>query len=85
MERCEICQNEYDKSFYVILNGKTHTFDCFECAIQSLAPPCSRCHVKVVGHGVEVNNEVFCSASCAHLAGRLEPRDRIPAFGYGHL
>jgi hypothetical protein len=31
MARCEVCGNDYDKSFQV-LDGTTHVFDCFECA-----------------------------------------------------
>jgi hypothetical protein len=39
MAVCEHCGNEYDKSFQVIMGGKTHNFDSFECAIHALAPP----------------------------------------------
>ncbi len=35
---CEQCGNEYDKTFDVMMNGRKHTFDSFECAIQMLAP-----------------------------------------------
>jgi hypothetical protein len=35
---CEHYGNEYDKSFQVIMSGKTHTFDSFECAFRALAP-----------------------------------------------
>jgi hypothetical protein len=34
MTQCEVCGNDYDKTIKVIVNGKNHTFDCFECAIQ---------------------------------------------------
>jgi hypothetical protein len=37
MAVCEHCGNEYDKSFQVIVSGKTHNFDSFECAIHVLA------------------------------------------------
>ena len=36
MAPCEVCGNNYDKSFEIILGGKSHTFDSFECAIQAL-------------------------------------------------
>ena len=45
MARCETCGNDYDKAFQVSMNGATHTFDSFECAIHALAPrrgPCAR-------------------------------------------
>ena len=40
MARCETCGNDYDKAFQVNINGATHTFDSFECAIHALAPIC---------------------------------------------
>ena len=33
MPGCETCGNEYDKAFQVVMNGRSHTFDSFECAI----------------------------------------------------
>ena len=36
--RCDVCGNDYDKSFQVVQLGKTMTFDSFECAIHALAP-----------------------------------------------
>jgi hypothetical protein len=35
--RCDTCHNEYDKTFDVVMNGNTYTFDSFECAIHLLA------------------------------------------------
>jgi hypothetical protein len=35
MAKCETCGNEYDKAFEVIIAGKNHTFDSFECVINS--------------------------------------------------
>ena len=43
MAACDMCGNEYDKAFTVTMNGKTHTFDAFECAIHMLAPTCAHC------------------------------------------
>ena len=37
METCEVCGNNYDKTFQVTLGGSTHIFDSFECAIHALA------------------------------------------------
>jgi hypothetical protein len=31
MAKCEVCENEYDKAFDVVVAGKQHTFDSFEC------------------------------------------------------
>lgn len=38
MAQCEVCGNDYRKSFEVVTAGGRHTFDCFECAIHRLAP-----------------------------------------------
>jgi hypothetical protein len=66
---CEVCGNEYDKAFTVTATDGTHTFDCFECAIHALAPVCRHCGCKVLGHGVEQGNDVYCCAHCAKSAG----------------
>ena len=76
MAKCETCGNDYDKTFQVTLNGSTHTFDSFECAIQALAPTCANCGTHVVGHGVEKDDEIFCCAHCAKQEGISELRDR---------
>ena len=55
MARCEVCGNQYDKSFQVVMNGETHVFDSFECAIHALAPNCENCGIKIIGHGMESN------------------------------
>ena len=38
MASCEHCGNEYDKTFEIRYDGKTHIFDSFECAIHVMAP-----------------------------------------------
>ena len=38
MLKCETCGNEYDKAFTVVMDGESHAFDSFECAIERLAP-----------------------------------------------
>ena len=65
MPSCEVCGNDYDKSFEVIAAGTRHTFDSFECAIHRMAPICEHCGVKVVGHGVVVEGSFYCCAHCA--------------------
>ena len=35
MAVCEQCGNDYANAFVITTNGKSHTFDCFECAIAS--------------------------------------------------
>jgi hypothetical protein len=77
MATCEVCGNDYDKSFTVAMNGANHTFDSFECAIQALAPGCAHCGCRIVGHGVEVGDRYFCCASCARQEGVSGVCDRI--------
>ena len=65
---CEVCGNPYDKSFRVVMDGGTHVFDCFECAIHLLAPACEDCGCKILGHGVERGDRIYCSHHCASRA-----------------
>lgn len=77
MARCDVCGNDYDKSFTVTLGGRTQTFDAFECAIHALAPTCPHCGCKIIGHGVEGGGRIFCCAHCAAKAGVRGLEDRI--------
>jgi hypothetical protein len=69
MARCEVCGNDYGKAFEVRMKGESHIFDSFECAIHALAPNCAHCGCKIVGHGIEHGDIMFCCASCARMAG----------------
>ena len=77
MARCESCGNDYDKTFTIRADGKEHVFDCFECAIHALAPTCSTCGVRIIGHGLEADGSFFCCDHCAEKGGVTELRDRI--------
>jgi hypothetical protein len=81
MAKCETCGNDYDKAFQVNMNGRTHTFDSFECAIHALAPSCSNCGIHIVGHGLEKEGAFFCCEHCAEAKGVIGLRDRIGAGG----
>lgn len=76
MQRCERCGNEYDKTFDVVIAGRTHTFDSFECAISELAPKCAHCDTRIIGHGLEADGRMFCCDHCAEKAGVTKLRDR---------
>lgn len=76
MAKCDVCGNDYDKAFTVTAGGRTLTFDCFECAIHSLAPVCAHCGCKVIGHGVEKDGTFFCCVHCAKHKGVEGLRDR---------
>ena len=76
MPQCEVCGNEYDKTFEIVMAGASHTFDSFECAIHALAPRCDHCGCRIVGHGVEASGRLFCCANCAVTAGVGGVQDR---------
>jgi hypothetical protein len=77
MRTCEVCGNEYDKAFEIHMEGDTHVFDSFECAIHALAPTCKHCNCRVIGHGVEADGDVFCCAHCAEMSGVAGVQDRV--------
>jgi hypothetical protein len=89
MARCEVCGNDYDKSFEVVAAGERHVFDSFECAIHRMAPICEHCGVKVIGHGTEVDGRFLLRPLCSG-GNRLSPgsgpggnwRLAIPAPGF---
>jgi hypothetical protein len=76
MAVCEVCGNDYDKSFEVIARDGRHTFDSFECAIHKLAPQCVHCGCRIIGHGVEAGGQIYCCASCARHTGVRGVADR---------
>lgn len=69
MAICDVCGNNYDRSFTLTQGDVTRTFDSFECAIHLLAPRCAHCECAVVGHGVDAEGEVYCCEHCARHAG----------------
>lgn len=77
MAICETCGNDYDKTFQVVHDGKSHIFDSFECAIHALAPTCAHCGIRIVGHGLEKEGTFFCCEHCAEREGVRGLRDRI--------
>jgi hypothetical protein len=76
MAKCEVCGNEYDKTFEVTRDGESHIFDSFECAIHALAPQCDHCGCRIIGHGVESDGSIFCCAHCAREVGAMALQDR---------
>ena len=76
MAKCDVCGNDYDKSFEIIKGGESRTFDCFECAIHAMAPRCAHCGCKIIGHGVEAGGAIYCCAHCAKHSGAEGVADR---------
>jgi hypothetical protein len=77
MARCEVCGNEYDKAMKIILEGQIHVFDSFECAVHALAPTCGHCGCRVIGHGIEADDAIYCCAHCAEKSGVTSARDHV--------
>jgi Rieske Fe-S protein len=77
MARCDVCGNDYDKSFTITGPSGGGTFDSFECAIHALAPTCTHCGCKIVGHGAEHDGRFYCCAHCARESGVKGIDDRI--------
>lgn len=77
MRMCETCGNQYDKCIEILVNGISHYFDSFECAIHALAPTCKHCGCRIIGHGVEAGGVIFCCAHCASHEGVQSIRDRV--------
>jgi hypothetical protein len=65
MPKCDVFGNDYDKAFQIVQSAGRETFDSFECAIHAFGPERSHCHCKIIGHGVEKEDEVYCCAHCA--------------------
>lgn len=77
MAQCATCGNTYDKLMTITLhNGESYRFDSFECAIHHLAPSCSHCGVRIIGHGVEAKGVMYCCAHCAQAEGVRGLEDR---------
>lgn len=69
MGRCDMCGNDYPKTMEIRRQDRVGTFDSFECAIHMMAPVCEHCGCRVIGHGVELGDRIFCCANCAQLVG----------------
>lgn len=76
MATCDTCGNDYDKTFTVSRDDRSWTFDSIECAASELAPVCAHCRCRILGHGVEAGDQIFCCAHCASRAGHASLVDR---------
>src|SRR4029077_6221249 len=78
--KCAQCGNNYDESFEVTKGGRTLTFDSFECASAALAPVCPHCGCRIIGHGVQHGDTIYCCVHCAKHEGvqGLVDRDCLP-------
>ncbi|MEN2745716.1 hypothetical protein [Sinomonas halotolerans] len=77
MATCDMCGNDYDKAFTLTQGEKSGTFDSFECAIHAFAPSCGHCGCRILGHGVESGQGMYCCAHCAEASGVQGLTDRV--------
>ncbi len=77
MPKCDVCGNDYDKSFQVILRDRTYTFDSLECAAHAIAPICAHCGCRILGHGIEAGASMYCCVHCASKMGVEGVADRV--------
>lgn len=73
MKTCAVCGNDYDKMLEINYLGRSHFYDCFECAIHDLAPKCSSCGLRIIGHGMESDGSMYCSGHCARADVLIAP------------
>jgi hypothetical protein len=85
MARCEACGNDYDTPLEIHQAGELRIFDCFECAIQAMAPACKHCGCKIIGHDVQAGQDIFCCANCARAGGVSSLADRVRSLPSGVL
>ncbi|WP_405375141.1 MULTISPECIES: hypothetical protein [unclassified Microbacterium] len=76
MAICDMCGNEYDKTFTLTRGEDSGTFDSFECAIHAMAPTYGHCGCAIIGHGVEDGGGIYCGAHCARAMGDSSIVDR---------
>lgn len=69
MAVCQVCGNDYHAAMQITAATGSGTFDSFECAIHALAPRCTHCGCRILGHGVEVEDAMYCCGTCAGHAG----------------
>ena len=74
MAQCDVCGNDYDKSFRVTQGDRTMTFDSFECAIHAMAPRCAHCECPVIGHGTEFEGQDLLLCALRQAGGRERRR-----------
>lgn len=67
--KCDNCGNDYARPFQVEMKNQKYNFDSFECAINKLAPRCKACDTRVIGHGVQNGEDIYCCSSCARMKG----------------
>lgn len=66
--RCLNCGSNIEKDYILFINGTEFTFDSFECAVNFVAPRCAHCNSVVMGQGITLSDQTFCSPQCSKEA-----------------
>jgi hypothetical protein len=69
MPGCDVCGNEYEGAMQIRIGQREGVYDSFECAIHALAPTCEHCGCRILGHGHQAGERMFCCAHCARQSG----------------
>ena len=77
---CDLCGNDYDRSFTITRGDRSRTYDSLECAVTDLGARLRTLRVPRPGHGVEKGGVVFCCSHCAESPVHATRTDR-PATG----
>jgi hypothetical protein len=44
-----------------------------------MAPTCDHCQTRIIGHGIEAGDAMYCCAHCAEASGVQGARDHVEA------
>ena len=77
MAICDMCGNDYDKTFTITRGDRSGVYDSFECAITAWAPGCAHCGCRILGHGIESEHGIFCCSHCARAGLGAQRSDRV--------
>lgn len=72
MAICDVCGNDYDRTFTITRGDTTGTYDSLECAVHVWAPTCAACGCRILGHGIDAGSDVYCCDHCAQHASDAE-------------
>ena len=77
MARCDVCGNDYDKSFQIVQGRQVAHFRQLRMRHSwHLRRRVSHCGCRIIGHGMEAHGEFFCCAYCAKQSGAPQMKDR---------
>jgi len=80
MAICDTCGNNYARAFAVVTSdGRRFSFDSIECAAAKVAPECAHCGCRILGHGIEAGDTIYCCANCARDVGEKGAVDNTRA------